>query len=175
VSWAHRLGKDPDLELRDGDVLVRSPSSDGRQPAPRRPAGSAEAQPGLHLADYLQVLRRHWRLVALAVVVCSLAAAVHYLITPKQYRASTTLQIERKSSTSITGDQNPWLENYWNLEYYPTQYRLLQSRGLAERVVVDLRLMEDRLQRPVAGQPRPLRTATGGTGCAGPGCWAVSR
>ena len=45
--------------------------------------------------------------------------------------------------TSLTGDQNPWLENYWNMEYYPTQYRLLQSRGLAERVVLDLRLMED--------------------------------
>ncbi len=29
------------------------------------------------------------------------------------------------------------------MKYYPTQYRLLRSRGLAERVVLDLRLMDD--------------------------------
>jgi uncharacterized protein involved in exopolysaccharide biosynthesis len=111
--------------------------------APPNEPWALEPQAGLHLADYLQVLRRHWKLVALSLVLCSLAAAVHYVITPKLFRATTTLQIERRSTTSLTGQQNPWLDNYWNMEYYPTQYRLLQSRGLAERVVLDLRLMED--------------------------------
>jgi polysaccharide biosynthesis transport protein len=102
-----------------------------------------EAASGFHLAEYLQVARRHWKLVAASTLVCMAGGAVHFFITPKQYRASTTIQIERRSMTSVTGDQNPWLENYWNMEYYPTQYRLLQSRGLAERVVLNLRLFED--------------------------------
>ena len=50
--------------------------------------------------------------------------------------------------------QNPWLENYWNMEFYPTQYELLQSRGLAERVVKSLDLMEDPAFNPGAGGER---------------------
>ncbi len=126
-------------------------------PLDERAPAAGEAPAGIHLTDYLQVLRRHWKIAALAVVLSTLVASIHYVITPKQFRAATTLQIERRSLSSLTGDQNPWLENYWNMEYYPTQYRLLQSRGLAERVVLDLRLMEDADFNPgaTAGQSTP--------------------
>ncbi len=109
-----------------------------------------EAEPGLQgseadfdVKDYAFKILRHWRLIALAIVLCLGAAATKFAITPKEFQARTVLQIERRSLTSLVGSQNPWLENYWNLEFYPTQERLLQSRGLAEQVVRQLRLTTD--------------------------------
>jgi capsular exopolysaccharide synthesis family protein len=115
----------------------------GGEPNPFEAAATAAAGPGFHLADYLPILRRHWKMIAALGLLAMAGGAVHYSITPKLYRAAATVQIERRSVTSLSGEQNPWLENYWSQEYYPTQYRLLQSRGLAERVVQDLRLYED--------------------------------
>lgn len=98
-------------------------------------AAEASGFGSLHVADYLQILRRHWRLIAGTTLLCGAGGLLHYVVTPQSYRAVATLQIERRSLINLSGDSNPWLENYWNQEYYPTQYRLLQSRGLAERVV----------------------------------------
>jgi polysaccharide biosynthesis transport protein len=82
--------------------------------------------------------------VAAALVLSGLAAGIHYSITPKAYRAATTLQIERRSLMPVSsGSEQWWMDSWWSMEFYPTQYRLLQSRGLAERVVRNLRLFED--------------------------------
>lgn len=110
------------------------------------PLAGSESE--LHLSDYLEKLQRHWKLVALLVVVCLAGASVLYLMTPKQYQASARIQIERRSLSPVGSTDNPWLENWWNLEFYPTQYRLLESRGLAERVVIDLGLAEDSAFNP---------------------------
>jgi len=105
-------------------------------------------EPEFHLSDYLQKIGRRWKLVAALVLVCVAGSSVKYAMTPKQYQASARIQIERKSLSPIGGSQNPWLENWWNMEYYPTQYKLLESRGLAERVVVDLGLADDSYFNP---------------------------
>jgi len=89
------------------------------------------------------MLRRHWRIVAVTTLLSLLLGVAHYVLTTKEFRAKTTLQIERRQVSALTGDFNPWIENLWSMEYYPTQYRLLQSRDLAARVVRDLRLWED--------------------------------
>lgn len=120
-----------------------------------------------NLAEYLHMVHRHWRLVAVAVALCLIAFGIRYAITPREYRAQTQIQIERRSLTSLTTSQsglNPWLEAYWSMDYYPTQYRLLQSRGLAERVVRNLRLAEDPdfnpgYQPPAAGAGGEAPTA----------------
>lgn len=109
----------------------------------------------INLREYLQGLRRRWKLVALVTVLVLLAAVVHYVITPPVYHAQTILQIERRSLNPLSSTQTPWLENWWNMEYYPTQYQLLQSRGLAERVVRSLRLMEDSRFAPATTASSP--------------------
>jgi polysaccharide biosynthesis transport protein len=73
---------------------------------------------------------------------------VHYFVTPRMYRATTTIQIDRRTLSLGAASDTPWVENWYNLEFYPTQYNLLQSRGLAERVVTDLRLYEDPVFNP---------------------------
>ena len=104
---------------------------------------SDEGMGEFHLGDYLAIVRRHWRLSAVILLVCFTAGIVHYVITPKVYQARTTIQIDRRSMSLGGGGETPWLENWWNLEFYPTQYKLLESRGLAERVVSNLSLHED--------------------------------
>ena len=127
-----------------------SPSQSPSQPAEGPGFGDGSGS-DLHLADYLQKLRRHWKLVVLLTLVCVLGAAILYVMTPKEYQASARIQIERRSLSPVGSSQNPWLENWWNMEYYPTQYELLESRGLAEKVVVDLGLADDPFFNPNGG------------------------
>ena len=93
--------------------------------------------------EYVFRILRHWPLIAVITGLCLAAFGVKFFITPKAYRAKAILQIERRSLTPLVGSQNPWLENFWNIEFYPTQERLLQSRGLAEQVVRNLHLLTD--------------------------------
>ncbi|HSK80963.1 MAG TPA: polysaccharide biosynthesis tyrosine autokinase [Thermoanaerobaculia bacterium] len=117
-----------------------------------------EPEMDLNLAEYWGMVRRHWKLVAATCLVGLAAASIHYAITPPQYAASATIQIERRSLTPVGSAQNPWYENWWNMEFYPTQYELLQSRGLAERVVRNLDLMEDSELNPGAGARKDSAT-----------------
>jgi succinoglycan biosynthesis transport protein ExoP len=126
--------------------LAPVPIDDDPEPGPAAP------EPEFNLAEYVGMLRRHWKLAAVFCALGLAGAGVHYAITPKAYQATTTIQIERRNLTPLSNGQNPWLENYWNMEFYPTQYELLQSRGLAERVVKSLDLMEDPTFNPGAAR-----------------------
>jgi succinoglycan biosynthesis transport protein ExoP len=114
-----------------------------------------EPESELNLAEYFGMVRRHWKLAAVCCALGLAGAGVHFAITPKAYQATTIIQIERRNLTPLGNNQNPWLENYWNMEFYPTQYELLQSRGLAERVVKSLDLMEDPAFNPGAAREAP--------------------
>jgi succinoglycan biosynthesis transport protein ExoP len=124
---------------------------------------AAAPEPEFNLGEYVAMLRRHWKLAAVCCALGLAGAGIHYAITPKAYQATTIIQIERRNLTPLSNGQNPWLENYWNMEFYPTQYELLQSRGLAERVVKSLDLMED-----PAFNPGAASRESGGKGARGP-------
>ena len=121
-------------------------------------APPAEPESEFNIAEYLGMVRRHWKLAAVCCLLGLAGAGIHYAITPKEYQATATIQIERRNLTPLGNSQNPWLENYWNMEFYPTQYELLQSRGLAERVVKSLDLMEDPRFNPGAPERRDGKT-----------------
>ena len=86
------------------------------------------------------MLSSRWRLIAIVAAIALAIALIQFAVTPKEYRATTLIQIERRVSVPLQAVQDAWLENWFNTEYYPTQYRLLTSRGLAERVVLNLGL-----------------------------------
>jgi capsular exopolysaccharide synthesis family protein len=102
-----------------------------------------EHESEFNLGEYVAMVRRHWKLVAAAALVCMAAGAIHYAITPKAFMATATIQIERRTLAPTLSSQAPWLESYFDAEYYPTEYKLLESRGLAERVVKRLDLLSD--------------------------------
>jgi polysaccharide biosynthesis transport protein len=123
-------------------------------PMQEDPDLAPEAESELNLGEYLAMARRHWKLAAACCLIGLAGAGIHFAITPKEFQATSTIQIERRNLTPLGSTQTPWLENYWNMEFYPTQYELLQSRGLAERVVKSLDLMEDPKFNPGAGSGR---------------------
>ena len=91
-------------------------------PLDDEPELTPEPASEFNLGEYLAMLRRHWKLAAVCCVLGLAGAGVHYAITPKAYQATTIIQIERRNLTPLSTSQNPWLENYWNMEFYPTQY-----------------------------------------------------
>lgn len=101
--------------------------------------------------QYLRLLVTRWKLILAVVLACVAVGIVNYLVSPRLYRASTTLQIEQRNLVPVGSGRNPWLDQWASLKYLPTQYRLLESRGLAERVVERLRLDEDSAAGTAAG------------------------
>jgi len=109
----------------------------------------------------VEIVRRRWRLAAALCVVFGIGGLVHFFVTPPMYKATTTIQIDRRTLSVGANSDTPWVENWFNMEFYPTQYTLLQSRGLAERVVTDLRLYDDPVFNPGAASLRDRRKSGG--------------
>ena len=105
---------------------------------------SPESESEFHISQWLQVVRRRRALLVVVLAVALALSIIQYAISPKLYRATTVLQIERRPSSAAAMQQTVQYEDWFDAQYFfPTQYRLLQSRGLAERVVKNLRLAED--------------------------------
>lgn len=117
----------------------QQPAFDELQPAP-------EPESEFHISQWVEVIRRRRRVLYATTGIVLTGAIVAFLITPKQYLATTVVQIERRLQTSSTTQTNQifsWEDWADAQSFYPTQFRLLQSRGLAERVVRNMRLWED--------------------------------
>lgn len=97
----------------------------------------------LDVKEWVHKILRHWLLIGVVTALGLGVGIVKFVITPPAYKATAVLQIERRALSQLTGAQNLWMENFWNLEFYPTQERLLRSRGLAEMVVRDEHLLTD--------------------------------
>lgn len=88
------------------------------------------------------VLRRRYLILG-TVAICMIAGLVVTLLMTPKYTATTTIEISRESS-KITDFQGVEREtSVADQEFYQTQYGLLKSRALAERVAVQLRLVDD--------------------------------
>ena len=100
--------------------------------------------PELDLLSYWRMLVKH-RWVILGVLAASLlvGALVTFLARP-EYRATTTIQIEREAAKVVDVEGLEAVENAGNdRDFYQTQYELLKSRALAERVARALNLGQD--------------------------------
>jgi len=103
-----------------------------------------ESQSEFHISQWIELVRRRRKLIAVVTAAVVAASLVLYAITPRVYRATTVLQIERRSGTNLALGQTVQLDDWVDAQsFYPTQYRLLQSRGIAERVVRNLHLADD--------------------------------
>src|SRR5258708_34527944 len=92
-----------------------------------------EAESDFDLAEYLGWVRRWWRLVASTCLVAMAAGGVHYLVTPKVYRSTAIIQIERRTLAKPLSSPAPWLENFPAVEDYPTPYKQRRHPPPAQR------------------------------------------
>ena len=102
------------------------------------------------LRDYFHVLRQHRLLAASCFVLTILLTAVYTLATPRQYTASTLLEVPRRSPIQLQ-----LKDNVLDLEasdrnvngassFLATQVTTLKSRDLAYRVIRDRQLSDNR-------------------------------
>lgn len=123
--------------------------NDNKANAYREPMLEVEPDDEIDLSRWIEAFTRHRRLFVTVVGAIVAIAILLYVITPRSYRASTTIQIERQKQTIISMEDVLGVDNYWDAQsFYPTQYQLLESRGLAERVVQILGLADDDVFNP---------------------------
>jgi succinoglycan biosynthesis transport protein ExoP len=105
-------------------------------------AGVGLGEPSaLHLRDYGRVLsERRTVVITCLVLVVAFTALFSFLAVP-QYRATTTIQIERKSPEALSFGEATSSDYYDYQDFYQTQYKVLQSRSV-------LRLAAERLDLP---------------------------
>ncbi|WP_310095907.1 GumC family protein [Pseudoxanthomonas sacheonensis] len=104
------------------------------------PAGSS-------LGEYAYALLRSWWLILLiAALVVGAALAATLMMTP-QYRATTTLQIEREAMKVVEMEDLIPSESPMDRDFYQTQYELLMSRSLARRVIAKAGLADHPVYR----------------------------
>jgi capsular exopolysaccharide synthesis family protein len=95
----------------------------------------------VHLRDYGRVLsERRNVVIACLVLVVAFTALFTFLASPV-YRATTTIQIERKTPDSLNFGDTVSTDYYDYQDFYQTQYKVLQSRSV-------LRLAAERLDLP---------------------------
>jgi polysaccharide biosynthesis transport protein len=97
----------------------------------------------VHLSHYWNVIYKRWKVaLSIAVVVMAGTFLASYFSKPL-YKSTIQIQIERENPNQLT------VEDLFGIaasdqEFMQTQYVLLKSRGLADRVISDARLLEDK-------------------------------
>lgn len=124
-----------------------------QQISPPEVLQTVESEEEIDLTRWIEAFRRRKKLLFVVLGAVMAMSILFYLITPKKYQASTTIQIERKMASVVSAESLMSVESYADAQsFYPTQYKLLESRGLAERVVQDLRLADDPIFNPKRGE-----------------------
>ena len=133
-----------------GSALILRPEHALAQYAVTAPAN--EIDDSLHLRDLLRIIyKRKWWILSVAIVMLVVSTLNTLMETP-QYRATTTIQIEKQAQRVVDyRDASGATELYDDGQFFQTQIELLRSKALAERVMEALRLDLDR--KPNAGAP----------------------
>lgn len=101
------------------------------------------AEAGLVIREYWRIFnKRKWVVLSVAVAFLVVGAVVTLMMTPL-YTSTLRLQIDRNIVRVIEGGNVSPIEGS-DLEFLRTQYELLQSRALADRVVIALKLGDDK-------------------------------
>src|SRR5205085_9747148 len=86
---------------------------------------------------------KRWKVAVSIVAVVMLGTFLVSYFSKPLYRSTIQIQIERENQNQLTVDDLFGIAAS-DQEFLQTQYVLLKSRGLADRVIRDTRLLEDR-------------------------------
>jgi polysaccharide biosynthesis transport protein len=102
-------------------------------------AQSAPGESKVSLSEIWRVISKWWWLIAAITFVSILAAVLLSLMVQPEYRARSTLEVNREGVQVVQMGQIEQME-MGDREFLTTQAGLLRSRGLAERVARSLNL-----------------------------------
>src|SRR5438876_2374630 len=110
----------------------------------------------VHLSHYWNVIYKRWKIAVSILAVVMLGTFLASYFSKPLYRSTIQIQIERENPNQLTVDDLFGIAAS-DQEFLQTQYVLLKSRGLADRVIRDARLLEDKAFYPsgIAGKTQP--------------------
>ena len=114
-------------------MRTHTPRTDAREDP--RYADPHDAPADHNLGEYARALFGSWWLILIVAAVVVLGALAASLMMTPQYRATTTLQIEREAMKVVAMEDLIPSESPMDRDFYQTQYELLMSRSLARRVI----------------------------------------
>ncbi|MET1023192.1 MAG: GumC family protein [Pseudoxanthomonas sp.] len=98
--------------------------------------------PDVNLLEYWQaIISRRWLIAGVTILVIALVLVGTLLMTP-QFKATTTLQINRDAMNVVNIENLMPAESPMDRDFYETQYELLRSRSLAQEVIRKTHLAE---------------------------------
>ncbi|CAA0120772.1 Tyrosine-protein kinase etk [BD1-7 clade bacterium] len=111
----------------------------------------SKADDVIDLSEIFTLLMRHkWQIVGFTAAATVLVILVVFSMQPI-YRASTTLLLEQ-SENKVVSIEGLYGAEVQNQDYYSTQYEILKSRSIAEKVVHDLNLVNNKLVNPTLAE-----------------------
>jgi polysaccharide biosynthesis transport protein len=120
--------------------------------------GPREFTPERHLADYLQVLRKHLWLITGVFLVSVITVGVWTFRQVPIYQAAATILIDPEApkilnfqEVSPVGASGPW-----DPAFYPTQFEIIKSRAVRDKTIQTLRL---KLRSPELASDAVLRSS----------------
>lgn len=140
----------------DTDLSRQTPALVTALPAPPPPIEGVEFKP----KQIYRAIRRQIAIVLLVPALAMLAAAAVTAMTPRQYQAIATLQIEQNGTKVLsTQDTQPTAVAEDAERFLQTQVGLLNSKAMAAQVVDSLGLAKDgRALRDLGMPARPPRS-----------------
>src|SRR5947209_4709759 len=97
----------------------------------------------VHLSHYWNVAYKRWKIAVSILAVVMFGTFLASYFSKPLFRASIQIQIERENPNQLTVDDLFGIAAS-DQEFLQTQYVLLKSRGLADRLIRDARLLEDK-------------------------------
>ena len=139
----------PARQAPQAGSLAERPTS---QPSPYDPFfEEPEADQEFDLRHYWRLLLKHkWTILTVFIITLAFTA-VSTLQKPAIYTASALVEINR-DTMHVLNFQGSTDSYYSDEKFYQTQYELLKSRALAEDVITELHLADNRAFNPTAGE-----------------------
>src|SRR5436190_13793585 len=97
----------------------------------------------VHLSHYWNVIYKRWKVTVSIVAVVMFGTFLASYFSKPRYKSTIQIQIERENPNQLTVDDLFGIAAS-DQEFLQTEYVRLKSRGLAERVIRDGRLLEDK-------------------------------
>ncbi|HEY0334749.1 MAG TPA: GumC family protein, partial [Stenotrophomonas sp.] len=117
-----------------------------------RPSAHHHDSAELTLRDYwLALWAQRWLVIGIVAAIILVVLAASLMVTT-QYRATSTLQIERESLNVVNVENLMPAESPQDRDFYETQYELLRSRSLAHAVIREARLAQDPYFKPLVAE-----------------------
>jgi GumC protein len=118
--------------------------------ADHRPGHMHSRLPDVTLLEYWNaIISRRWLIAGVTVLIVAVVLVATLLMTP-QFRATTTLQINRDAMNVVNIENLMPAESPMDRDFYETQYELLRSRTLAQEVIRSTHLAEHPAYREIA-------------------------